>query len=89
MSNAAGIHLPIFFTSHSLGRLILLYVFQRQNSYGKNPYVGLGDPSAGHPSRRRVIVEFSSPNIVKEFHTGHLRSTIIGAFISNLYESVG
>ncbi|KND95285.1 Arginine--tRNA ligase, cytoplasmic [Tolypocladium ophioglossoides CBS 100239] len=89
MPNAAGIHLPIFFTSHSLGRLILPYVFQRRDSYGKNPYVGLGDPSAGHPRRRRVIVEFSSPNIAKEFHAGHLRSTIIGAFISNLYESMG
>jgi arginyl-tRNA synthetase len=36
-----------------------------------------------------VIVEFSSPNIAKEFHAGHLRSTIIGAFIANLYESAG
>lgn len=89
MPNAAGIHLPIFFTSHSLGRLILPYVFQRQTLYGKNPHVGLGDPSASHPDRRRVIVEFSSPNIAKEFHAGHLRSTIIGAFISNLYESMG
>lgn len=31
-----------------------------------------------------VIVEFSSPNIAKPFHVGHLRSTIIGNFVSNL-----
>lgn len=36
-----------------------------------------------------MIVEFSSPNIAKPFHAGHLRSTIIGGFLSNLYEGAG
>ena len=38
---------------------------------------------------KRVIVEFSSPNIAKSFHVGHLRSTIIGAFLANLYKACG
>jgi arginyl-tRNA synthetase len=38
---------------------------------------------------KTVIIEYSSPNIAKEFHLGHLRSTIIGAFLSNLYDSCG
>ncbi|KAJ1822186.1 arginyl-tRNA synthetase [Coemansia sp. RSA 2599] len=38
---------------------------------------------------KRVIVEFSSPNIAKPFHAGHLRSTIIGNFITNLYKAHG
>ncbi|XP_064195998.1 probable arginine--tRNA ligase, mitochondrial isoform X1 [Anguilla rostrata] len=37
----------------------------------------------------RTLVEFSSPNIAKKFHAGHLRSTIIGNFIANLKETVG
>lgn len=36
-----------------------------------------------------VIVEYSSPNIAKSFHVGHLRSTIIGAFLANLYKACG
>jgi arginyl-tRNA synthetase len=35
------------------------------------------------------VVEFSSPNIGKEFDGNHLRSTIIGAYIASLYESMG
>ncbi|EDV99853.1 probable arginine--tRNA ligase, cytoplasmic [Drosophila grimshawi] len=36
--------------------------------------------------RKRVLVDFSSPNIAKQMHVGHLRSTIIGESISRLLE---
>ncbi|CAJ1078254.1 probable arginine--tRNA ligase%2C mitochondrial isoform X1 [Xyrichtys novacula] len=36
-----------------------------------------------------TLVEYSSPNIAKKFHAGHLRSTIIGNFIANLKQSLG
>lgn len=35
-------------------------------------------------NKKNVIVEFSSPNIAKPFHLGHLRSTIIGNYIANI-----
>lgn len=39
--------------------------------------------------RQRVVVDFSSPNIAKEMHVGHLRSTIIGDCIARILEFQG
>lgn len=39
--------------------------------------------------RGTVLMEYSSPNIAKKFHAGHLRSTIIGNFIANFKQSLG
>lgn len=36
-----------------------------------------------------ILVDFSSPNIAKEMHVGHLRSTIIGESICRIFEYVG
>ncbi|MEK9158206.1 MAG: arginine--tRNA ligase [Patescibacteria group bacterium] len=38
---------------------------------------------------KKVIVEYSSPNIAKPIHIGHLRSTIIGDALANVYEKLG
>ncbi len=52
----------------------------------------LADPRLGTPRVPRpetVIVEYSSPNIAKEMHVGHLRSTIVGDAIARVGEFAG
>ena len=51
----------------------------------KGAEYGRSDIGAG----RTVIVEYSSPNIAKPFHIGHIRSTVIGNAIYKLYDAVG
>lgn len=46
---------------------------------------GRSDIGAG----KKVIVEYSSPNIAKPFHIGHIRSTVIGNSIYKIYDFLG
>ena len=39
--------------------------------------------------KQKIVVDFSSPNIAKEMHVGHLRSTIIGDTLCNVLEFAG
>lgn len=69
-----------FKISHPLlNRLLLELVSTKKEAYGTNT------SGAG----KTIIIEFSSPNIAKPFHAGHLRSTIIGSFVSNVYDANG
>jgi arginyl-tRNA synthetase len=38
---------------------------------------------------RTFVVDYSSPNVAKVLHAGHIRSTIVGHVLSNLFEACG
>uniref|UniRef100_A0A8C0G2X5 Probable arginine--tRNA ligase, mitochondrial n=1 Tax=Chelonoidis abingdonii TaxID=106734 RepID=A0A8C0G2X5_CHEAB len=66
-----------------LAKTVLQQVFKDGSEYGIKSELFSTLP------RRKIIIEFSSPNIAKKFHVGHLRSTIIGNFVANLKEALG
>ncbi len=52
----------------------------------------LGDPRLGlapTATPQTVVVEYSSPNVAKEMHVGHLRTTIVGDAIARVLEFAG
>lgn len=80
-----GVHLRVFLKLEVVPRLVLPYILDRARSYGSK----MPAPASTTDKRKRLVLEFSSPNITSEFQGKHLRSTVNGAFIGRLYESIG
>ena len=41
------------------------------------------------PNPKRVVIDYSAPNVAKEMHVGHLRSTVIGDALARIYRFAG
>jgi arginyl-tRNA synthetase len=77
------------FKRQALSRIVLPYIQDRKETYGCDVSPGLLDTASPNLGKKKLVIEFSSPNIASGFQGKHLRSTVIGSFISKLYESMG
>ena len=74
-----GGYLNFYVNKQTLIKNVLKEFESKKDTYGKS---NIGDG-------KNVIVEYSSPNIAKPFHIGHLRNTVIGAALYNVYKYLG
>jgi arginyl-tRNA synthetase len=81
--------LRFFLKPMSLIKSTIASILHHGIAYGTSPMDGLRDYRDPAKGKKRVLIDFSSPNIAKPFHAGHFRSTILGAVVANLYEAMG
>ena len=65
---------PAYLSSH-----VLAAVLEKKEKYGV-PTVGCG---------KKVVLDYSSPNVAKPFHIGHLGTTVIGHSLKKMHEFAG
>jgi len=72
-------YLNFYINKLELTKTVLEEIEEKKENYGSSS-IGKG---------KTILVEYSSPNIAKPFHIGHLRTTVIGAALYNIYKFLG
>ena len=72
-------YVNMFLSREQVAGQVVSEVLKEKDDFGRS--------DVGHG--KTVIVEYSSPNIAKPFHIGHIRSTVIGNAIYKLYDETG
>ncbi|URZ87341.1 arginine--tRNA ligase [Floricoccus penangensis] len=76
---ATGPYVNFFLDKNSVSTKVVDQVVVEKEHYG--------DQNIGHGAK--VTIDMSSPNIAKPFSIGHLRSTVIGDALANIYQKIG
>lgn len=74
-----GGYLNFYIKKETLIKTVLEEICKQKEKYG-NSKLGKG---------KNVVIDYSAPNIAKPFHIGHLRSTVIGGALYNIYKKLG
>ena len=74
-----GGYVNFFVDKSQLAETVIKDVLTKKENYGHSD---LGENKA-------VVIDFSSPNIAKPFHIGHIRTTVIGNALYKIYDSQG
>ncbi|QJA09517.1 arginine--tRNA ligase [Romboutsia sp. CE17] len=74
-----GGYVNFFVNKSQLATNVINDVLTQKDAYGKSK---LGEG-------KTVVIDFSSPNIAKPFHIGHIRTTVIGNALYKIYDSQG
>ena len=74
-----GGYVNFFVNKSQLAKTVINDVLTKKEKYG---HTDLGQEKA-------VVIDFSSPNIAKPFHIGHIRTTVIGNALYKIYDSQG
>lgn len=77
--NNVGAYVNFFVNREVMARTVLEEILDKKEEYGSDN-LGKG---------QNVVIDYSSPNIAKPFHVGHLRSTVIGNSLYKIYEFLG
>ena len=74
-----GGYINFFVNKSQLAETVIKYVLTKKEKYGHSD---LGKD-------KTIVIDFSSPNIAKPFHIGHIRTTVIGNALYKIYDSQG